>query len=176
MGSAVRDRGARARIREYLAVNGAVDDPSGRATAVLKEAVGYTGTDVGFIQLVAAMDQDGEIHREIRGKRTYRIASASAHVLGATAGAMELDYDRLARALLREVARAIAADEVPSTRGRGETDTSDLVSERDRLKAERDEYAARLEVARRQMSAILGEHIAEASADHQTGADRERAS
>src|SRR6516165_5952584 len=72
MATAARDRSARSRIREYLTQHGPVEDPSGGATALLKDAVGYGGNDVAFIQLITAMDKAAEIHREIRGKRTFK--------------------------------------------------------------------------------------------------------
>jgi hypothetical protein len=71
-----RDKTARSRIRQYLQTHGAVDDPNGYATSVLKEAIEYDGTPVAFIQLIAAMDRDGEITRTVRGKRTYRITGS----------------------------------------------------------------------------------------------------
>jgi hypothetical protein len=74
MSSTVRDRTARSRIREHLARHGPIMDPSGRATSLLKDAIGYEGSPVAFIQLVTAMDKSSEIEREIRGKRTYRIS------------------------------------------------------------------------------------------------------
>ena len=66
MATAARDRSARSRIREYLIQHGPIEDPSGGATSLLKDAVGYNGNDVAFIQLVTAMDKAAEIHREIR--------------------------------------------------------------------------------------------------------------
>ena len=179
MSSVIRDRGARTRIREYLAANGPIDDSTGRATAELKEAIDYQGSAVAFIQLIAAMDRDGEIVRDIRGKRTYGIASASApagakrtSVLPAASGAplgvpADLDYDKLARALLREVARAMS----PGA-GEDDTDLKALVDQRNRLQAERDEYAERLEAARRQLSTILGDYAAATD----SGTSTERAS
>src|ERR1700740_865503 len=125
MSSTVRDRTARSRIREYLAEHGPIVDPSGRATQVLKDGIGYEGSPVAFIQLVTAMDKSSEIEREIRGKRTYRITGLGsgmstvtpprAHVPAARPAApslrtgagsnLDVDYDELARALLRETWR-----------------------------------------------------------------------
>ena len=110
-----RDRTARTRIIEYLRTHGPVDDPTGYATSGLKEAIEYHGTAVAFIQLIAAMDREGEIAREIRGKRTYSISLGQASAIApaaprqmpaqaspAEALPVEIDYDRLARALVRE--------------------------------------------------------------------------
>lgn len=175
MSTAIRDRGARGRIREYLAVHGPIDDPTGRATSVLKDAVDYQGSPVAFIQLVAAMDRDGEITRDIRGKRTYGIYSAAAPAgvsqrasilpqTGAPLGVpSDLDYDKLARALLREVSRAMGSAESVAT-----PDVEELVEQRDRLQAERDEYAERLEVARLELSKILGAYAAGGTAESST--------
>ena len=132
MATTARDRTARSRIRSYLAEHGPVVDPSGRATAVLKDAIGYEGSPVAFIQLVTAMDKSREIERNIRGKRTYQIsgladggpAIAPSPVRVAapvrhpgTSLQIEVDYDELARALLRETWRLA---------GKGSTEISEL--------------------------------------------------
>jgi hypothetical protein len=169
MSSAERDRTARSRIRRYLAEHGPIVDPSGRATALLKDAVDYQGSAVAFIQLITAMDKGAEIEREIRGKRTYRItgldslargvsapyrppaaqpavahsATRSVSRAGAASG-LGVDYDKLARALLRETwrlaelgdARVASADEA--------REMEVAKQERDQLIIERDEYARRL--------------------------------
>jgi hypothetical protein len=44
------------------------------ASTRLSEAVGYPGSSVAFAQLLSGMERDGLISREVRGKRTYRIA------------------------------------------------------------------------------------------------------
>jgi hypothetical protein len=144
-------------------------DPSGYATGLLKDAIGYTGSAVAFIQLIAAMDRDGEIEREIRGKRTYTItgvgAPPAASVLPArpagstvaTVGVpgqptIELDYKKLAQALVAELlAATAAANEVAG----GGTPAGDAP-------AEQDEYARRLELARRHLNELLGQPIAAA--------------
>src|ERR1700679_816497 len=97
MPQVVRDRTARSRIRNYLAEHGPIVDSSGRATAVLKDVIGYQGSAVAFIQLITAMDKSAEIEREIRGKRTYRISGqdrrlppAPAHGRGGAASAGSL--------------------------------------------------------------------------------------
>jgi len=158
MSSTVRDRTARTRIREHLAQHGPIMDPSGRATSLLKDAIGYEGSPVAFIQLVTAMDKGSEIEREIRGKRTYRIsglgsgtsADASPRARNAppraSAGThLDVDYDELARALLRETWRLA---ELAGAQAMSAEDTRELAiarAERDQLMAERDEYARRLQ-------------------------------
>jgi hypothetical protein len=167
MAATVRDRTARSRIRSYLAEHGPIVDPSGRATAVLKDVIGYEGSPVAFIQLVTAMDKSREIEREIRGKRTYQIsgldggapalASSTARAAVATVTPpgtglpIELDYDELARALLRETWRLA---ELAGSRTASAGEISELQAvrqERDLLIAERDEYARRLQ----QLSAMI---------------------
>lgn len=119
-----RDQSVRNRIIEYLAQQGAVEDSSGKATSVLKNAIGYEGTDAGFTQVVAAMAKAGLLTRQIRGKRTYRIShsvngavrSTVPSVVGAGDGL--LDYDELAAALLSQVTRVAATP----------TDTSESAS------------------------------------------------
>jgi hypothetical protein len=153
-----RDRTARTRIREYLRTRGPVDDPTGYATSALKEAIGYDGTAVAFIQLVAAMDREGEIAREIRGKRTYRISLGQAGApvpdsprpvpqQGVAAADLPfvIDYDRLARAVVREFFLQAAQNAMA---GGGPAK---------RLQAERDDYALKLEMARLRLSALLGD-------------------
>lgn len=151
-----RDRTARARIRRYLAQHGPVVDARGLATKVLKDAVGYEGSSVAFIQLVAAMERDGELEREIRGKRTYGIgpaAQAAPEAIGAEAcedlgisqGQKGLDYAALARALLRELTGADARAVLEQMR-----------AESERIAQERDEYARRLEIARAKLEELRG--------------------
>jgi hypothetical protein len=161
-----RDRTARTRIHQYLRTHGAVDDPTGYATSVLKDATHYQGTAVAFIQLIAAMDRDGEIARDVRGKRTYRIALGQAVAPGsevprpapagdrAPAGQpIEIDYDRLARAVVSE----FFAQSAQSTLAAGDSPVG-------RLRAERDEYALMLELARLRLGALLGDRTEDQAA------------
>ena len=48
------------------------------ASTALADAVGYPGSSVAFAQLLSGMERSGLIMREVRGKRTYRIAPAKA--------------------------------------------------------------------------------------------------
>jgi hypothetical protein len=119
----------RDRVTAYLASAGEIADPTGMASTKLAEAVGYPGSSVAFAQLLSGMERDGLIVREVRGKRTYRITlpeGASAHAAArptnpaAQAGppAGEFDYDELARRLLIQVVRRLAAgfaDELGTT-------------------------------------------------------------
>jgi hypothetical protein len=161
-----RDRTARTRIRQYLRTHGPIDDPTGYATSALKDAIEYQGTAVAFIQLIAAMDREGEIAREVRGKRTYRITLGRAEVAvpdaprtaPAVGGALaaqpiEIDYDRLARAVVREFFAQTAQNAMA---GSG--------SAVGRLRAERDEYALQLEMARLRLSALLGDRAEDQAA------------
>ena len=162
-----RDRSARTRIRAYLSSHGPIEDPTGYATGVLKDAIGYEGKSVAFIQLIAAMDRDGEIAREVRGKRTYRIMlSDAAQLLAApeeaaarddqpTLGepAVGIDYDRLARSLVREFWKV-------ASNGQGQQLPAPAAAEPDsvdRLRRDRDEYALRLEIARLKLELLLGD-------------------
>ena len=126
--------GTRDRIVAYLAEVAEIADPTGMASTRLAEAVGYPGSSVAFAQLLSGMERDGLIAREIRGKRTYRITlavgtraaraaarhshavpgahPAGAHADGAaspTAFPVGFDYDELARRLLIQVVRRLAA-------------------------------------------------------------------
>jgi hypothetical protein len=163
-----RDRTARTRIRQFLAASGPIVDPSGYATSVLKDAIGYSGSSVAFIQLVATMDREGEIAREIRGKRTYRIdglgvppmpsagALAPAEPAGTRATVtapgqptIEIDYRLLAQALIRELLVTTAAAQQATGAAASPAE--------ERLAGERDEYARRLEMARAQLDEHLGQ-------------------
>ncbi len=119
-----RDQSVRNRIVEYLSTHGAVEDASGKATSVLKKAIGYEGTDAGFTQVVAAMAKGDLLTRQIKGKRTYRISHSGAAKLRGTDAGMStngdgpMDYDELAAALLAQVTRVAATP----------TDTSESAS------------------------------------------------
>jgi hypothetical protein len=141
----------RRQVMAYLAANGEIFDERGLAARRLGEGIGSESTAAGLAQLLAAMEKAGQIRREIRGKRTYRIAlgpNADAALVAASGGQgpstaaapspaaqgpatvptgsipavaaaaasvasmippnAEVDYDELALALLRRVARAMS--------------------------------------------------------------------
>ena len=116
--------GTRDRIIAHLVSVGGIADTTGMASTKLAEAVGYPGSSVAFAQLLAGMERDGLIAREVRGKRTYRItlperagperagpdgagpASAAADAGRAPGG---FDYDELARRLLVQILRKLAS-------------------------------------------------------------------
>jgi hypothetical protein len=159
-----RDWSARRRIREYLAASGPITDPSGHATGLLMEAVEYAGSPVAFIQLVSAMEKAGELEREIRGKRTFRIANTAdvpasgrpqegdTPVAAPPVGghAVDIDYDRLARAIVRELWSVVLEA------ARDRVAVSEPSTGLDSVLAERDEYARRLQAARRSLDDLLG--------------------
>ncbi len=133
--------GTREHILAYLVEVGELFDQNGMASTQLAAAVGYPGSSVAFAQLLSGMERAGLIDREVRGKRTYRIslgraqamglarlgrpgrpvsAGAAAGLIGAAGvpgvagvvdGAGEFDYDELARRLLVQVVRRLAATE-----------------------------------------------------------------
>lgn len=87
-GRRVIDSNARGRALERLLTRGEIFDASGRAASILRTEIEYLATSAGFAQLLASMERAGEIRREIRGKRTYRIAlGPNADLESATAGA-----------------------------------------------------------------------------------------
>jgi hypothetical protein len=162
-----RDQSVRNRIVEYLAKQGAVEDPSGKATSVLKKAIGYEGTDAGFTQVVAAMAKAGLLTRQIRGKRTYRISHSgkgdlrgAASALGATSEG-PLDYDELAAALLAQVMRVAATPTDTSEsaswarRRLEQLEARNAVLQRDvaRANAEAESIAAERDILRNQLEA-----------------------
>lgn len=147
--------GTRDRIMSRL-MAGDIEDEAGMASTVLATDVGYPGSSIAFAQLLSGMERSGLIEREIRGKRTYRIAAAAGAPGGGAAatgtavpigrrstartpaapgrdphqgapaplaaqdgtrhlataageGPAEFDYDELARRLLIQVVRQLAA-------------------------------------------------------------------
>src|SRR5689334_11066183 len=126
--------GTRQRIIAYLAEAGELYDANGMASTQLAAAVGYPGSSVAFAQLLSGMERSGLIAREVRGKRTYRIGLGSARTAGPGAGGIArapglagppagssarpgdagvagFDYDELARRLLVQVVRRLAASD-----------------------------------------------------------------
>jgi len=113
----------------YLTEAGELYDANGMASTQLAAAVGYPGSSVAFAQLLSGMERSGLIAREIRGKRTYRIGLGPARAVGPARvvsgvgagaalpgvpevsgpGAAGFDYDELARRLLVQVVRRLAA-------------------------------------------------------------------
>jgi hypothetical protein len=112
-------------------------DSTGMASTRLAEAVNYPGSSVAFAQLLSGMERDGLIVREVRGKRTYRIAlkapvsirsdamrtgsdaAAVATAVGgpvdpvpvafpAVIGSAGIDYDELARRVLVHLVRRLS--------------------------------------------------------------------
>jgi hypothetical protein len=131
--------GTRERITAYLAETGELFDANGMASTQLAAAVGYPGSSVAFAQLLSGMERSGLIERDVRGKRTYRIglgpaqggaarvvsgartASAIPGTAGVSAagapgpGMAGFDYDELARRLLVQVVRRLAATDAEAS-------------------------------------------------------------
>lgn len=141
-----RDVTARTRILRYLETNGPIEDESGQATAHLRSAVGYQSTPVGFIQLLKAMVQDGELERRVRGKRTYAIGLPGTLTRTTLRGQSavgvpaqpDINYDQLAHALLREVAAVLRDPGKSTDSAAGESAVVELETEIARVRAERD--------------------------------------
>jgi len=106
----------RQQVAHYLAQQGSLEDPTGRATAKLREALGYEGSEASFTQLISNMDRAGQLTREVKGKRTYRIvgveqAAQVDHDSVADRVDPEdsaMDYDAVASALLVQVVQTVA--------------------------------------------------------------------
>lgn len=183
-----RDQGVRTRIVEYLTEHGAIDDPSGKATSTLKQAIGYEGTDAGFTQVVAAMSKAGLLDRSIKGKRTYRIANSAngKSALHGEAVAEAMDYDELAAALLARVTRAATAPEATAdstawARRRLEQlearntalqrDVARANAETEAVVVERDALKAQLDAAQRNLD-LLTDRLKEPARHQVRAADR----
>ena len=125
-----RDVTVRARITEYLASNGPIEDSSGRATGRLKTAVAYGGGDQAFSQIMSSMADAGELLRVVRGKRTYRISVLGSDVVKvapvvpvldeAVTDDGTMDYDELAASLLARVTQVLSASEKEKTTAGGD--------------------------------------------------------
>jgi hypothetical protein len=116
----------RNQVVQHLTQHGPIEDPTGRATAKLRQALDYQGSEASFTQLIANMDRAGQLRREVKGKRTYRIVpvdSSPSDVQNKPAKMqqtnVDMDYDTLASALLVQVAQTLSQ----GNRGR-ETDGS----------------------------------------------------
>jgi hypothetical protein len=119
-GSRRRAVGTRDRIIAHLALVAEVADGTGMASTRLAEAVGYPGSSVAFAQLLSGMERDGLISREVRGKRTYRIALSAqraparggeplrAEGRGLPAFPGSVDYDELADRVIVRLVRRLA--------------------------------------------------------------------
>jgi hypothetical protein len=131
--------GTREHIISYLTEVSELFDANGMASTRLAAAVGYPGSSVAFAQLLSGMERSGLIEREVRGKRTYRIRLGPVTIAGPggparlpgpfqgtvprvagpsglaaangipAAGTAGFDYDELARRLLVQVVRRLAA-------------------------------------------------------------------
>jgi hypothetical protein len=103
----------RQQVAQYLVEHGPFEDSTGRATAKLREVLGYEGSQAGFTQLIANMDRAGQLTREVKGKRTYRITAvpdappSSADTASDGADNAEMDYDKVASALLLQVMQTL---------------------------------------------------------------------
>jgi len=150
----------RAQVVEYLVQHGSLEDPQGRATANLKEAVGFVGSMASFTQLISTMDRAGELAREVKGKRTYRIAaiadppslSDSNLEKSDASDTTEMDYDEVASALLVQVVQTLTQ----GSRGQ-ESDGSWARRRIERLERRIDELERDLTQAKVETKAIADE-------------------
>lgn len=173
--------GTRDRVMSHLMAVGDVRDDNGMASTVLAEAVEYPGSSVAFAQLLSGMERSGLIERQVRGRRTYRIAPAGIAAGGSAAparaasrrrtatapagseesgsapaagragdgipatdegvqglvvaakGAEDFDYDELARRLLVQVVRRLAASPATASSGAEPATTADGQPQKDTL-------------------------------------------
>lgn len=90
--------GTRDRVVAWLAANGDAHEPRGMASTALARHIGYPGTSTAFAQLLSGMERSGLISRDIRGKRTYRVALIDAGWRRAQARGPEPERPRTRRA------------------------------------------------------------------------------
>ena len=177
----MKDLTARSRVLAYLQTHGRIEQPDGRATAALKDAVGYQGSQLGFAQLIAAMSKSGQVRRDIRGKRTYGISlctrpdaegstprerlrtaslpEAPAAALGgervsAVPAARRIDPEELADALLSRAIRATLG-------GEHERMMADTVRRLDIMERRLDELGAQIEGLISTPALRSGRHVSE---------------
>jgi hypothetical protein len=119
-----RATGTREHVVAFLTEAGQLYDKDGLASTRLAAAVGYPGSSVAFAQLLSGMERSGLIVREVHGKRTYRITLGDVEGFGPVSRALarpepvaapgpppgDFDYDELARRLLVQVVRRLAAE------------------------------------------------------------------
>lgn len=105
----------RQQVVQHLAQHGPIDDPKGRATAKLRHALDYQGSEASFTQLIANMDRAGQLTREVKGKRTYRIVPVDSSrsdvdddLVTTQQTNVEMDYDLLASALLVQAVQTLS--------------------------------------------------------------------
>jgi hypothetical protein len=116
-----RASGTREHVVAFLTEAGELYDKDGLASTRLAAAVGYPGSSVAFAQLLSGMERSGLIVRDVHGKRTYRITLGDVEGFGPVSraparpepvpppGLPDFDYDELARRLLVQVVRRLAA-------------------------------------------------------------------
>jgi hypothetical protein len=183
----------------YLASDGPVQDGDGLATKVLQHAIGYTGSPLAFIQLVRSMDRRGELIREVRGKRTYRISlrahsgrrAAPKPPPGSKAVRNAVDdpaYAEVAAGVLGQVLRNVAASDPTPTGRRGRAIGADRLGaldyellrarrERDIALSEIDLLTHRLDTATRNLEVLIGALVDHLTPDGRTkllGPDEQR--
>src|SRR5216683_3328819 len=98
--------GTREHIIAYLTEVNELFDTNGMASTQLAAAVGYPGSSVAFAQLLSGMQRSGLIEREVRGKRTYRIAAAAGAAAAEQRRAARLPGERLLAQVVRRLAAA----------------------------------------------------------------------
>jgi chromosome segregation ATPase len=148
----------RQQVAEYLTLHGPLEDAKGRATAKLMETLGYTGSVANFAQLISNMDRSGQLTRDVRGKRTYRIEGA-ASALNPSPGdpraeteTADLDYDKVASALLIQVVQNLTKGQ----RG-GENDGSWARRRIERMERRIDELQRDLTLSRAESKTLVAE-------------------
>jgi chromosome segregation ATPase len=149
----------RQQVAEYLTQHGPLEDAKGRATAKLMEALGYEGPVANFAQLISNMDRSGQLTREVRGKRTYRIAAATSDLAASVddradeVETAEMDYDKVASALLIQVVQNL-------TKGPriGENDGSWSRRRIERLERRVDELERELSQSKAESKILGAEH------------------
>jgi septal ring factor EnvC (AmiA/AmiB activator) len=143
----------RTQVVDYLVRHGSLADPQGRATAKLREAIGYVGSVPSFTQLISTMDRTGQLTREVKGKRTYRIAAAADAPMSRDSSletpdateTMEMDYDQVASALLVQVVQTLTQGRLERQIDELERDLSQAKAESKSVAEERDELRLQLE-------------------------------
>jgi hypothetical protein len=152
----------RQQVAQYLAQYGPLEDPRGKATSKLREALSYEGSEASFTQLISNMDRAGQLIREVKGKRTYRIAEVEHASQAGTdqeslADSVDLedtamDYDAVAAALLVQVVQTVTKGNQTK-----ESDGSWARRRIERLERRVDELVRELSVAKAEAKTLAAE-------------------
>jgi DNA-binding MarR family transcriptional regulator len=141
-----RPQPARRKLLATLHGTGPITDRSGRATSLLAEAMGYTSRPVSLSPLLSALEADGLVRRDVRGRRCFTIELTPK---GRAFVDLDMELDS------RRVGITSAADD--TVNGRAPSDAIAASPSRPRGDGRVDGGAGPLELMRRELHDVLME-------------------